>query len=119
VPSRLTLNQWALAGEWTMGKQGNVSNSANARLACRFHARDLHLVMGPAQRGARVRFRLTIDGQPPGAAARGVDVDEGGNGVVAEQRLHQLIRQPMPIAERLMQIEFLDAGAEIFAFTFG
>jgi len=125
VPERLTLNQWALAGEWTMGKQGNVSNTANGRLACRFHARDLHLVMGPAQRSAPVRFRLTIDGKPPGAA-RGQDVDEGGNGVVSEQRLHQLIRQPMPpgppispIVDRLMQIEFLDAGAEVFAFTFG
>jgi len=118
VPSRLSLNQWALAGEWTMGKQGNVSNTPNGRLACRFHARDLHLVMGPAQRGAKVRFRLTIDGQPPGAA-RAQDVDEAGNGVLAEQRLHQLIRQPMPIADRLMQIEFLEAGAEIFAFTFG
>jgi thiol-disulfide isomerase/thioredoxin len=118
APGRLSLNQWALAGEWTMGKQGNVSNAANGRLVCRFHARDLHLVMGPAQRGAPVRFRLTIDGQPPGTA-HGLDVDEGGNGVAAEQRLYQLIRQPMPIADRLMQIEFLDAGAEIFAFTFG
>jgi thiol-disulfide isomerase/thioredoxin len=119
VPERLTLNQWALAGEWTMGKQGTVSNTANGRLACRFHARDLHLVMGPAQRSAPVRFRLTIDGKPPGAA-RGQDVDEAGNGVAAEQRLHQLIRQPMPpIVDRLMQIEFLDPGGEIFAFTFG
>ncbi len=100
------------------GKQGAVSNTANGRLACRFHARDLHLVMGSAQRSAPVRFRLTIDGQPPGAA-HGSDVDEGGNGVAADQRLYQLIRQPMPIADRLMQIEFLDAGAEIFAFTFG
>jgi thiol-disulfide isomerase/thioredoxin len=118
VPTRLALNQWALAGEWTMGKQGAVSNTANGRLACRFHARDLHLVMGPAQRGAKVRFRLTIDGQPLGPA-RGVDVDESGNGTVVEQRMYQLIRQPMPIADRLFQIEFLDAGAEIFAFTFG
>jgi thiol-disulfide isomerase/thioredoxin len=118
VPERLSLNQWALAGEWTIGKQGTVSNTANGRLACRFHARDLHLVMGPARQGAPVRFRLTIDGQPPGMA-RGVDVDESGNGVVADQRLYQLLRQPTPIADRLMQIEFLDAGAEIFAFTFG
>lgn len=118
IPNRLALNQWALAGEWTMGKQGAVSNAANGRLACRFHARDLHLVMGPAQRGASVRFRVTIDGQPLGAA-RGLDADDSGNGVVAEQRMYQLIRQPMPIADRLMQIEFLDAGAEIFAFTFG
>jgi hypothetical protein len=118
APAKLALNQWALAGEWTMGKQAAASNSANGRLTCRFHARDLHLVMGPPQRGARVRFRVTIDGQPLGAA-RGLDVDEAGNGVLAEQRLYQLIRQPMPIVDRLMQIEFLDAGAEIFAFTFG
>jgi hypothetical protein len=118
APDRLSLNQWAIVGEWTMGKQGTASNAASGRLVCRFHARDLHLVMGPAQRGAKVRFRVSIDGQPPGAA-HGGDIDEGGNGVVAEQRLYQLIRQPMPIADRLMQIEFLDAGAEIFAFTFG
>jgi thiol-disulfide isomerase/thioredoxin len=118
APARLSLNQWALAGEWTMGKQGAVSHNANAHLVSRFHARDLHLVMGPATRGAKVRFRVSLDGQPP-AAARGQDVDEGGNGVVVEQRLYQLIRQSTPIVDRNMQIEFLDAGAETFAFTFG
>jgi Thioredoxin like C-terminal domain len=84
----------------------------------RFHARDLHLVMGPPRRESPVRFRVSIDGQPPGPA-HGLDVDEGGNGTVVEQRLYQLIRQPKPIVDRQFEIEFLDAGVETFAFTFG
>ncbi len=118
VPARLRLNQWALSGEWTVQKQATVLNKANGRIAYRFHARDLHLVMGPAARGTSVRFRVRIDGQPPGAA-HGIDVDDKGNGTVAEQRLYQLIRQPKPIAERQFEIEFLDSGVETFAFTFG
>jgi thiol-disulfide isomerase/thioredoxin len=118
APARLALNQWALAGEWTMGRQATVGNSANGRIVSRFHARDLHLVMGPPRQAAAVRFRVTLDGQPPGAA-HGGDVDEMGHGTVAEQRLYQLIRQPKPIVDRQFEIEFLDAGVEAFAFTFG
>jgi len=118
APARLALNQWALAGEWTMGRQATVGNSPNGRIVYRFHARDLHLVMGPPRPGAEVRFRVTIDGQPPGSA-HGGDVDGGGNGTVFEQRLYQLIRQPMAIVDRQFEIEFLDAGVETFAFTFG
>jgi len=118
VPARLRLNQWALSGDWTVKKQATVLNKANGRIAYRFHARDLHLVMGPAARGTSVRFRVLIDGQPPGAA-HGIDVDDQGNGRVTEQRLYQLIRQPKPIADRLFEIEFLDSGVEAFAFTFG
>src|SRR6476619_1374205 len=117
APGRLALNQWALAGEWTMGRQATVLNNPNGRIAYRFHARDLHLVMGPPSQGT-VRFRVSIDGQPPGAA-HGVDVDERGNGTVVEPRLYQLIRQPKPIADRQFEIEFLDAGVETLAFTFG
>jgi thiol-disulfide isomerase/thioredoxin len=118
APSRLALNEWALAGDWTMGKQATGLNGPNGRIVYRFHARDLHLVMGPAAPGASVRFRVSIDGQPPGAA-HGLDVDDGGNGTVAEQRLYQLIRQSRPIADRTFAIEFLDPGVEAFAFTFG
>jgi hypothetical protein len=118
IPARLALNQWALAGEWTMGVQAAATNSRTARVACRFHARDLHLVMGPRRRESQLRFRVAIDGQPPGPA-RGDDIDAGGNGAVVEQRLYQLIRQPGSIAERRFDIEFLDAGVEVFAFTFG
>jgi len=118
VPARLALNQWALAGEWTMGRQAAVGNTPAGRIVYRFHARDLHLVMGPPRRGGAVRFGVTIDGQPP-AAAHGGDVDAGGNGTVVEQRLYQLIRQPKPIVDRQFEIEFLDAGVETFAFTFG
>ena len=118
VPARLALNDWALAGEWTIAKQTTSLNSPNGRIVYRFHARDLHLVMGPAAPGASVRFRVSIDGKPPGAA-HGLDVDDGGNGTVGEQRLYQLIRQPKPIGDRTFEIEFLDAGVEAFAFTFG
>jgi hypothetical protein len=118
APARLGLNQWALAGDWTVEKQATLLNRPNGRIAYRFHARDLHLVMGPAARGSSVRFRVLIDGQPPGAA-HGIDVDDRGGGAVTEQRLYQLIRQPKPIADRQFEIEFLDPGLEAFAFTFG
>jgi thiol-disulfide isomerase/thioredoxin len=118
VPSRLSLNHWALSGEWTVERQAIRLERANARIAYRFHARDLHLVMGPAAGAQPVRFRVRIDGQPPGAA-HGVDVDSQGTGTATEQRLYQLIRQPRPIADRQFEIEFLDPGVEAFAFTFG
>jgi thiol-disulfide isomerase/thioredoxin len=118
TPARFSLNHWALTGEWTMEREATVLNKANGRIAYRFHARDLHLVMGPAARGTSVRFRVFLDGQAPGAA-HGIDVDDRGNGTVTEQRLYQLIRQPGHIADRQFEIEFLDAGVEAFAFTFG
>ena len=118
APAKLKLNHWALAGDWTMQKQATVLNKPNGRIAYRFHARDLHLVMGPAVRGTAVRFRVLIDGRMPGAA-HGIDVDDQGNGTVSEQRLYQLIRQQNPIADRQFEIEFLDPGVEAFAFTFG
>jgi hypothetical protein len=118
APARLKLNGWALSGDWTMRNPATVLNKPNGRIAYRFHARDLHLVMGPGTRGASVRFRVLIDGQAPGVA-HGIDVDDQGNGAVTEQRLYQLIRQPKPIADRQFEIEFLDPGVEAFAFTFG
>jgi thiol-disulfide isomerase/thioredoxin len=118
IPAALDVNHWALSGDWTMGKEALALNKPNGRIAYRFHARDLHLVMGPAARGTPVRFRVLIDGHPPGAA-RGTDVDAEGAGTVTEQRTYQLIRQQAPIGDRLFQIEFLDPGVEAFAFTFG
>jgi thiol-disulfide isomerase/thioredoxin len=118
VPPRMSLNQWALSGEWTMHEQSVVLNKAAGRMTNRFHARDLHLVMGPSVPGTALRFRVLLDGQPPGAA-RGVDVDEQGHGTITQQRLYQLIRQPGSVDTRQFEIEFLDAGAEAFAFTFG
>jgi len=101
-----------------MGIQATVLNKAGGRIVYRFHARDLHLVMGPAARGTSGRFRVLVDGHPPGAA-HGVDVDEQGNGAVTEPRMYQLIRQPEPIADRQFEIEFRDTGAETYAFSFG
>jgi thiol-disulfide isomerase/thioredoxin len=118
APARLRLNEWALSGDWTVRKDASVVNKAGGSITYRFHARDLHLVMGPAAPGASVKFRVRIDGQAPGAA-HGGDVDEQGNGTVTEQRLYQLVRQSGSIADRQFEIEFLGPGAEAFAFTFG
>jgi len=118
LPSRLDLNHWALSGAWTIGKPSVVLNESSGSIAYRFHARDLHLVMGPAMRGTSVRFRVLIDGQPPGPA-HGVDVDEKGEGMVTEQRMYQLVRQINPIADRQFEITFLDPRVEVFVFTFG
>jgi thiol-disulfide isomerase/thioredoxin len=116
--ARVGFNQWSLSGDWTVQKGAAVLNKTGGRIAYRFNARDLHLVMGPSAPGTSVRFRVFIDGQQP-RAARGVDVDDQGNGTVTEQRLYQLIRQSKPIADRLFEIEFLNPGVEAFAFTFG
>lgn len=118
MPTELRLNEWGLSGDWTMKAEAAVLNSPNGGMTYRFHARDLHLVMGASAPQASVRFRVLVDGQPPGLA-HGVDVDEQGYGIVSEQRLYQLIRQPKPITERQFEIEFLDPGVEAFAFTFG
>jgi hypothetical protein len=101
-----------------MGEQAVTVNQAGGQIACRFHARDLHLVMGPAAADTSVRFHVRIDGQPAGAA-HGADVDDEGGGTLGGQRLHQLIRQPGPVTDRTFEITFLDPGAQVYAFTFG
>jgi thiol-disulfide isomerase/thioredoxin len=118
APAQLRRNQWALSGDWTISRQAIVLNQSGGRIAYRFHARDLHLVMGPTERGTSIRFRVLVDGQPA-VAAHGLDVDGRGEGTVTEQRLYQLVRQPQPIRDRQFEIEFLDSGVEAFAFTFG
>ena len=118
APPRLALNQWALAGEWAIGRQAIALSSPNGRIVHRFHSRDLHLVMGTSRQGSPTHFRVSLDGQPPGAA-HGLDVDADGNGTVAEHRLYQLVRQARPIIDRTFEIEFRDPGVETFAFTFG
>ena len=118
VPASLDLNTWALGGAWTVGAENGAVNAADARIAFRFHARDLHLVMGSPQRGASVRFRVTIDGGAHGDA-HGIDCDAEGDGVASDQRLYQLIRQPGTVTDRTAEITFLDPGVEVFVFTFG
>ena len=118
APKQLGLNGWALSGVWTMGREAIALNQANGRILYRFHARDLHLVMGPAGPSTPIAFRVSIDGQAP-QNAHGVDVDEQGNGTVTESRMYQLIRQPSPVGDRLFEIQFLDAGVDAFSFTFG
>ena len=117
-PESLRLNHWALVGDWTVMRGAAVSNAAEGRIAFRFHARDVHLVMGPPRGGAAVPFRVLVDGGPPGDA-HGLDVDEQGHGMLSEQRLHQLIREPESIVDRTFEITFLAPGAEAYAFTFG
>ena len=118
APPRLRLNQWAPVGNWTYLRHASSSNAANARIAFRFHARDVNLVMGPATPGTSVPFRVLLDGQPA-TDAHGTDTDGQANGTLDQQRLYQLIRQSTPIAERTFEIEFLEAGAEVYCFTFG
>lgn len=114
----LDLNQWALSGTWTLGAEHTDLDHAGGSIVYRFHARDLHLVLGPAADGHPVRFRVTIDGAAPGAD-HGADVDANGNGVVTEQRLYQLVRQHGEVADRTFEIRFLDPGVQAYSFTFG
>lgn len=118
APQRLQPGQWALDGRWMLRPQFAASASAGARIVYRFRGRDLHLVLGPAADGKPVRFRIRLDGQPPGAD-RGVDVDADGVGSVDEYRLYQLVRQRGGGGERLFEIEFLAPGVSAYAFTFG
>ena len=118
IPAQLELNQWALAGKWIDQGQIAILSSATGSIAYRFHARDLHLVLGPSADGKPVRFRVTIDGKAPGQN-RGVDTNSNGEGIVTENRLYQLIRQKGAITDHTFTIEFLDPGVQAFAFTFG
>jgi thiol-disulfide isomerase/thioredoxin len=118
VPADPGRNQWALAGTWTVTPDAAVLNEPGGRIAYRFHARDVNLVLGPASRGDAVRFRVSLDGLPA-TGALGTDLDSSGAGVVRDQRTYQLIRQSGPIEDRLFEVEFLDAGVEAYCFTFG
>jgi thiol-disulfide isomerase/thioredoxin len=118
APDHPRLNEWGLAGKWVDHRQVAVLKSAGGKIAFRFHARDLHLVLGPRADGQPVRFRVTIDGQRPGAN-HGVDTDAEGNGTVTDLRLYQLVRQKGPITDHTFVIEFQDPGVQAFSFTFG
>ncbi len=119
LPARWTLNDWALAGRWTVDQEAATLQSPGGRVAFRFHARDLHLVLAPAGNGAPVRFRVLLDGKPLPAADAGGDVRPDGTGQVDEHRLYQLVRQRDSVGEHLFEIEFLDPGVQAYAFTFG
>jgi cytochrome c biogenesis protein CcdA/thiol-disulfide isomerase/thioredoxin len=115
---RLSLNQWALSGSWKVGAESAVLQTAPGKIVFRFHARDLHLVLGTTEDGRPVRFRVKLDGTAPGDD-HGVDTDNNGSGTVQGHRLYQLIRQKGPVEDRTFEIEFLDPGVQAFAFTFG
>lgn len=116
APKRLRLNEWGLAGTWTISQEAIQSGASSGRIIFRFHARDVHLVMGSPVTGTTVPFRVLVDGHPPGDS-HGTDIDAKGDGIIAEARLYQLVRQVGAITDR--EIEFLAAGAEVFVFTFG
>jgi len=118
APTHLQVNQWGFGGRWTVAGENATLAAPSGRIVFRFHARDLHLVLGPGAHGAAVRFRVSIDGAPP-RDDRGADVDSGGSGTVTEYRLYQLVRQKGDVRDRTLQIEFLDPGVQAFAFTFG
>jgi len=117
-PSQLALNDWSLGGQWTVGSDRATSSALASRIVYRFHARDLHLVLGPGAYGRPVRFKVLIDGKAPGDA-HGTDVAPDGSGSVTEQRLYQLVRQSGAVTDRTFSIEFLDPGVSAYAFTFG
>jgi cytochrome c biogenesis protein CcdA/thiol-disulfide isomerase/thioredoxin len=118
TPTNLALNDWSLGGQWAVGAERATASAPASRIVYRFHARDLHLVLGPGTDGKPVRFKVTIDGQAPGDA-HGVDVAPDGSGRVTEQRLYQLVRQTDGVKDRTFSIEFLDPGVSAYAFTFG
>jgi methionine-S-sulfoxide reductase len=118
IPASLKLNQWALGGPWQVAREHARLEGVPGRIAFRFKARDLHLVLGPSASGKPIRFRVTLNGAAPKADA-GMDVDENGNGVVREHRLYQLIREKGPVSEQEFVIEFLDSGVDAYSFTFG
>jgi thiol-disulfide isomerase/thioredoxin len=117
APESLQLNTWALTGNWTIEERSSVLNEAGGRIAFRFHARDVHLVLR-SRAGTPIPFRVLVDGEAPGAA-HGLDVDEEGRGALVEPRLYQLVREPGSIADRTFEVTFLDAGVEAYVFTFG
>jgi thioredoxin family protein len=117
VPTRLPFNHWALAGEWTIGRENVVLDQAGGSIAFRFHARDAHLVLSPGARDS-IPFRVLLDGEAP-RQSHGVDVDEDGNGLLRDGRLYQLVRQHDGVRERTLEITFLEPGAQAYAFTFG
>jgi thiol-disulfide isomerase/thioredoxin len=118
LPETLRLNQWALAGDWTIRQQAVVSEEPGGRLCYRFHARDVHLVIAPPDLDSPVPFRVLLDGEPLGAL-HGEDTDEEGNGFLSEPRLYQLVRQSGPVVDRTFEITFSESGAAAYAFTFG
>jgi hypothetical protein len=118
LPSALQLNQWSLGGVWVVGPEFARAEAAGTKIAFRFHARDLHLVLAPGRDGKPVHFRVTLDDHEP-RVDHGADVDGQGAGVVREQRLYQLIRQSGAVEDHTFTIEFLDAGVSAYSFTFG
>jgi thiol-disulfide isomerase/thioredoxin len=118
APAQPRLNEWGLAGQWEDREPIAVLKSAGGRIVFHFHARDLHLVLGPSAGGKPVRFRVTIDGQPPGNS-HGVDTDAQGDGVVTDHRLYQLVRLKGTVTDHVFAIEFEDPGVQAFSFTFG
>jgi len=118
APTHPALNQWGLGGKWTAQSERVTLENTPGHIVYRFHARDLHLVLGPGPDGKPVRFKVSIDGAAPGES-HGTDVAPNGDGTVTEQRLYQLVRQSGPVADRTFSIEFLDSGVQAYAFTFG
>ena len=118
LPTTPSLNEWGLGGSWNVGAESGVLQSAPGKIVFRFHSRDLHMVLGPTKNGKPIRFKVKLDGIPPGDNC-GVDSTPDGNGEIREPRLYQLIRQKGRVEDRTFEIEFLDPGVQAFSFTFG
>ncbi|QPC91831.1 hypothetical protein GA829_15220 [Mesorhizobium sp. INR15] len=118
IRNRLRPNAYRPKGDWTVCKDNATLNQPGGAITCRFHARDLHLVLGPSADDKPPRFKVLVDGKAPGAD-HGAYIDENGDGTMSDQRLYQLVRQSGAVGGRLFEIQFLDVGAQAFAFTFG
>lgn len=118
APDSLLLNDWSLSGDWTVGRRASVLNGTDGRIAFRFHARDVNLVVGMGAPGATAPFRVLVDGRPPGDS-HGLDIDRDGQGMAIQPRLYQLVRTRGPVTERTLEITFLASGVEAYVFTFG
>ncbi|WP_127503699.1 redoxin domain-containing protein [Actinoplanes solisilvae] len=116
-PESLNLNDWALTGQWAIGREYARLDRGGGSIAYRFLARDAHLVLSSGATGP-IPFRVLLDGEAPGES-HGLDVDDQGRGVLRDGRLYQLVRVHDTVRPRTLEITFLEPGAEAYAFTFG
>ena len=117
-PKNPDLNEWGLGGSWNVSDESATLQAPNGKTVFQFHARDLHMVLGPNEPNKSIHYSVKLDGEPPGEN-HGVDTSTAGSGEVNQPRLYQLIRQKGPIADRTFEIEFADPGVRAYSFTFG
>jgi thiol-disulfide isomerase/thioredoxin len=118
LPARLGPNHWGLGGSWRVGAESARLEAPPGKIAFRFHSRDLHMVLGLAMNAMPVRFQVRLNGAAPGED-HGWDSGSDGVGEIREPRMYQLVRQKGRVGDAMFEMELLDAGVEVFSFTFG